>query len=61
MKTIILSVLAVFLLTNQSINASELKSEEYINYGSLFYNNSIVFVENQIEFAVFPDKALRHW
>ncbi|WP_115462871.1 hypothetical protein [Winogradskyella aurantiaca] len=55
MKAIILSVLAVFLLTNQSMFASELKSEEYVNYGSLFYNNSIVFVENQIEFAVFPD------
>ena len=55
MKTIILSLLSVFLLTNHTIAFTESSYEEHVSYSSFYFNNSIVFTENQIEFAIFPD------
>ena len=54
MKTIILSIASVFLLTNHVAAFTEANSAKHV-YGTFYNTNSIVFIENQIEFAVFPD------
>jgi|AVFP01.1.fsa_nt_gi hypothetical protein len=55
MKTLIFTFVSVFLLTNFSQATVDNELTIGLNYNAMAYNNSVTFVENQIEFAVFPD------
>jgi hypothetical protein len=54
MRTFIFSLLAVFFFGHLPAN-NQVNTALHTGFGSFYNSNSIVFIENQIEFAVFPD------